>query len=41
MEGGPGWRIHVERSEDQGKTWTRTPILNAAQESKPILPTFP
>ncbi len=40
MEGGPGWRIHVERSEDQGKTWTRTPILNDPKEFKLIQPTF-
>lgn len=40
MEGGPGWRIHVERSEDQGKTWMRTPILNDPKEFKLIQPTF-
>lgn len=40
MEGGPGWRIHVERTEDKGKTWTRTPILNDPQEFKLIQPTF-
>ena len=40
MEGGPGWRIHVERSEDKGKTWTRTPILNDPQQFKLIQPTF-
>lgn len=40
MEGGPGWRIHVERSEDKGKTWTRTPILNDPKEFKLIQPTF-
>jgi len=23
LQGGPGWRIHVERSTDNGKTWTK------------------
>lgn len=40
MEGGPGWRIHVERSEDKGKTWTRTEVLNDPKEFKLIQPTF-
>ena len=40
MEGGPGWRIHVERSEDKGKTWSRTPVLNDPKAFKLIQPTF-
>ena len=40
MEGGPGWRIHVERSTDKGKTWTRTPVLNDPKAFKLIQPTF-
>ena len=27
-EGGPGWRVHFERSTDLGQTWTRTPAVN-------------
>ena len=40
MEGGPGWRIHVERSTDKGKSWTRTPVLNDPKQFKLIQPTF-
>lgn len=40
MEGGPGWRIHVERSTDQGKTWTRSEVLNDPKAFKLIQPTF-
>lgn len=40
MEGGPGWRIHVERSEDKGKSWSRTEVLNDPKQFKLIQPTF-
>lgn len=40
MEGGPGWRIHVERSEDGGKSWSRTEVLNDPKAFKLIQPTF-
>lgn len=28
LEGDPGWRIHVERSTDNGKTWTKVGPIN-------------
>lgn len=40
MEGGPGWRIHVERSTDRGKSWTRSEVLNDPKAFKLIQPTF-
>lgn len=40
MEGGPGWRIHVERSTDKGQSWTRTEELNDPKQFKLIQPTF-
>ena len=40
MEGSDGWRIHVERSTDKGKSWTRTPVLNDPKQFKLIQPTF-
>jgi predicted neuraminidase len=33
-----GWRIHVERSPDQGVTWTRTEALSAAEDFGAIQP---
>ena len=40
MEGSEGWRIHVERSTDKGKSWSRTPVLNDPKQFKLIQPTF-
>ncbi len=40
MEGGEGWRIHVERSTDKGESWSRTPVLNDPKQFKLIQPTF-
>ena len=34
LQGKPGKRIHVERSTDNGKTWTKTKALNDPQNSK-------
>lgn len=28
-----GWRLHMEFTEDQGKTWTRTAMLNARKDA--------
>jgi predicted neuraminidase len=35
-----GWTVHVERSTDNGRTWSRTPPLNRADEFAAIQPTF-
>ena len=35
-----GWRVHVERSTDGGKTWTRTGPLNDPKQFKAIQPTI-
>jgi predicted neuraminidase len=34
-----GWRVHMERTSDFGKTWTRTDALNSAMEFGAIQPT--
>jgi len=36
----PGWRVHVERTADLGKTWTRTDPLNTIEEFGAIQPTI-
>jgi len=33
-----GWRVHFERTSDQGKTWTRTPVLNDGKTIEAIQP---
>ncbi len=35
-----GWRVHMERSENNGKTWSRTKPLNGAMEYGAIQPTI-
>lgn len=35
-----GWRVHVERSSDLGKTWERTPPLNDGKTLGAIQPTL-
>lgn len=40
IEDSIGWRVHVERSLDGGKSWTRTQPLNDASEFKAIQPTI-
>ena len=35
-----GWRIHIERSTDGGKTWTKSEPLNDPQKAKLIQPTI-
>lgn len=37
-DGDLGWRIHLERSEDNGKTWTKTAPLNDGKEFGAIQP---
>ena len=34
LQGGPGWRIHVERSTDNGKTWTKVGPINDPVNTK-------
>ncbi|NOT61030.1 MAG: exo-alpha-sialidase [Acidobacteria bacterium] len=34
-----GWRVHFERTSDQGKTWHRTPAINDGKEFGVIQPT--
>ncbi|HMV82698.1 MAG TPA: exo-alpha-sialidase [Blastocatellia bacterium] len=34
-----GWRVHFERTADQGKTWTRTEAINDGKEFGVIQPT--
>jgi predicted neuraminidase len=34
LQGGPGWRIHVERSIDNGQTWTKTGPINDLENTK-------
>ena len=34
LQGGPGWRIHVERSIDNGKTWTKVGPINDPVNTK-------
>ncbi len=34
-----GWRVHFERTSDQGKTWQRTPAINDGKEFGVIQPT--
>jgi predicted neuraminidase len=35
-----GWRVHVERSEDQGRTWSRSEALNDGRDFDAIQPTI-
>jgi predicted neuraminidase len=35
-----GWRVHIERTKNPGKTWSRTPPLNSAMEYGAIQPTL-
>ena len=35
-----GWRVHLERSKNNGKTWSRTHALNSAMEYGAIQPTI-
>jgi len=35
-----GWRVHMERTRDFGKTWTRTGVLNDPMEFGVIQPTI-
>jgi predicted neuraminidase len=35
-----GWRLHVELTRDQGKTWTKTEALNDGKEFAAIQPAF-
>ena len=35
-----GWRIHVERTDDRGRTWKATPPLNDGREFAAIQPAF-
>ncbi|MBA3484986.1 MAG: exo-alpha-sialidase [Pirellulales bacterium] len=35
-----GWRVHIERTGDQGKTWTRTPALNDGKTIDAIQPSI-
>ena len=35
-----GWRVHVERSTDAGRTWTATPALNDGQHPGAIQPSI-
>jgi predicted neuraminidase len=34
LQGGPGWRIHVERSTDNGKTWDKIGPINDPVNTK-------
>ena len=34
LQGGPGWRIHVERSTDNGRTWTKVGPINDPVNTK-------
>lgn len=38
--GNDGWRIHMERTADLGKTWTKTDPLNTKREFDAIQPTL-
>jgi predicted neuraminidase len=40
LEGPPGWRVHVERSTDNAKTWTHIGPLNDSSEYVVIQPTI-
>lgn len=35
-----GWRVHIERSSDQGKTWSATQALNTKEEMGVIQPSI-
>ena len=35
-----GWRVHFERTSDQGKTWTRTPAVNDGETLQAIQPSI-
>ena len=35
-----GWRVHMERTRDQGKSWSRTDVLNNPLEFGAIQPTI-
>jgi predicted neuraminidase len=35
-----GWRVHMERTPDLGKTWTKSPPLNDGKEFSAIQPTI-
>ncbi|MCA9265446.1 MAG: exo-alpha-sialidase [Planctomycetales bacterium] len=35
-----GWRVHLEMSDNQGKTWTKTPAINDGQGPGAIQPTL-
>lgn len=35
-----GWRVHLERTKNLGKSWSRTPPLNSAMELSAIQPTI-
>jgi predicted neuraminidase len=35
-----GWRVHIERSSDNGKSWTATKALNTKEEMGVIQPTI-
>jgi len=35
-----GWRVHIERSTDDGRTWTATPPLNDGREIPAIQPSL-
>jgi predicted neuraminidase len=39
-EGSGGWRVHFERSTDQGQTWTATPPVNDGKEIGAIQPSI-
>lgn len=39
-EGHGGWRVHFERSSDDGKTWTVTPSVNDGQDIGAIQPSI-
>jgi predicted neuraminidase len=40
MEGSGGWRVHFERSSDNGQTWTATPAVNDGKEIGAIQPSI-
>lgn len=35
-----GWTVHMERTSDLGKTWTKTPTLNDGKKLRAIQPTI-
>jgi len=35
-----GWRVHIERTTDQGLTWSRTGVLNDGKQMHAIQPTI-